>query len=445
MDNNSKSVIEYERALLGIFITSPDEFDKVKGALLAEDFFDERNRIVFQALEDLTEQGFAVEVTPIIQIIQNNGGLKKIGGQEYIDLLISEAGLRTNVRKFAEAITEKSRMRQVIAEIDSLQDEIKKKNLSADEVLQKVEMDIISNTRNESKAGFKSAKLVVEEVMEELEKKLSGELVSGIPSGFADLDKVTGGFHEGELIILAARPSMGKTALALNIAANVAKDKSVAFFSLEMGAKSLATRVIGFTGFLTSGKLQKPSLMTTSDRQKFGIATEKVSKLNINFNDASGIKLSEMVWLAKRLKKNKGLDMIVIDYLQLISAGGNGNDRQNEVATISRTLKKLARELNIPIIALSQLSRKVEQRESKVPMMSDLRESGAIEQDADLIAFVYREAYYNNKETDTENNEQQKIQVIIGKHRNGPTGVVNLSFVPQYGLFMNAPKEKINE
>lgn len=437
---SNTNVVEYERALLGAVLVDKESFDKAKGLLATEDFYDDRNKIVFQAIDDSSEQGFSIEPTPIIKLISEEGNLEKIGGPDYIDLLISDAGLSSNVLKFAEEIFEKARMRQVLLEINSLQSEIDSKNMSADEVLEQVEMNIISNQRDSSKSEFKSAKEVVKEVMEDIAKKLAGEMISGLPTEFAKLDEITGGFHKGDLIILAARPSMGKTALALNMAANIAKEKHVAFFSIEMPSKQLVNRIIGFTGNLPSKKIQKPEYMTQSDRHKFTLATEATSKLSLHLDDSPGIRLSELVWKAKRLKKNIGLDIIFIDYLQLISAGGNSDNRQAEVSAISRTLKKLARELEIPIIALSQLSRKVEQRESKVPMMSDIRESGAIEQDADLIAFVYREDYYKPKDGDEDHSKEQKTQIIIGKHRNGPTGVVNLSFNPECGLFLDGIK-----
>lgn len=435
---NKNQVIEYEKAILGAILVNKESFDKAKGILSAEDFYDLKNKIVFQAIEDAEQQGFSIEPTPIIEIITKEGNLEKIGGSDYFDVLISEAGLDANILKFAEAIVESSRMRSVIVEIDAIQETIKKKRLSADEVLEQVEMNIISNSREGSKAEFKTAKEVVKETMEEISKKLAGEMISGIPTEFKSLDKILGGLNKGDLFILAARPSMGKTALALNIASNVAKNSSVAFFSIEMPNKALMNRIISAKGRISSRKIQEPNNLTTSEMAKLDIASQSSSKLNLHLDDSPGIKLAELVWKAKRLKKNKGLDLIIIDYLQLLTVGSNSSDnRQAEVSVISRTLKKLARELDIPIIALSQLSRKVESRESKVPMMSDIRESGAVEQDADIIAFVYREAYYKSKDLNETSNEQQETKIIISKHRNGATGTVRLSFEPEYGIFLD--------
>ena len=439
--NNSE---ELESALLGSLIVNKGSFERVRGLITSDDFFNPKHKIVFQAIEDIVENGFTVERAPLIKRISDDKNLEKIGGIDYIDLLMAEAGLQSNIQKFVEKIVEESRMREVVAEIKAIQDDINKKNLSADEILQQVEMNIISNTRDVKLTQFKTAKEIVKEVLHEIEMKLNGKMISGIPTEFKDLDEITGGLHRGDLIILAARPSMGKTAFALNLAANIAKKKSVAIFSIEMPSKQLISRVIGSLGYLPSSMIQRPELMSESQKRKFSIATDKIEKLNLHIDDSPGIKLGELVWKAKRLKKNKGLDVIVIDYLQLITTAANGENRQAEVSAISRTLKKLARELEVPIIALSQLSRKVEQRDKKVPMMSDIRESGAIEQDADLIAFLYREAYYKEKDA-KDNGGPQTTDLIISKHRNGATGVVKMSFVPEYGLFMDKVKGEEDE
>lgn len=445
MNNKSSKyhAVEYERSLLGTILVEHSMIDKVKGYISPNDFYDERNKVTFQAIEDLSDQGFSIETTPILKLLENEGNTG-IVNDEYLSLLISEAGLPQNISKYMETIVEKSKMRDVIVELDALKSEIDKKHLSADDVLEQVEMNIISNARDSKVTEFKDAKTIVQEVLKEIDLKLSGKMASGIPTEFTKLDKTTGGLHKGDFIIVAARPSMGKTAFALNLAANVSKKKHVGIFSIEMSSTQLMNRVIGFTGFLSSSKIQKPEYMTDSEKKKLSIATDKVEKLKLYIDDTPGIKLAELVWKAKRLKKNRGLDLIIIDYLQLISIGNGSDNRQAEVSVISRTLKKLARELEIPIIALSQLSRKVEQRESKIPMMSDLRESGAIEQDADIITFLYREAYYESKETDAANQEQT-TQLIIGKHRNGPTGVIKLSFNPDYGLFLDEIKGDIND
>lgn len=439
----NKSSEEFERALLGTILANKNAFDKIKGLIVSDDFYEKKNKIVFQAIDDIVEKGFVVEMAPIIKELKETDRLGVIGGEEYLNILLSFSGIKSNLQKFAEGIVEKSRMRQVAREINSIQAALKEQNLSADELLDRVETDIISSTRNGSNSDFRSAKEVVVDVIDEMNKKLAGEITSGMPSGYKELDKILGGFHKGDLFVLAARPSMGKTALALNIAANVARDKTVAFFSVEMASSQLINRIIGFTAYLESHKISDPRLMTQTDKQKYSSATNKIKNMKLYMDDSPGIKINELVWKARRLKKNIGIDMIIIDYLQLLSAGGKTDNRQAEVSLISRTLKKLARELEVPVIALSQLSRKVEQRESKIPMMSDIRESGAIEQDADIIGFVYREDYYNNNKEEV-SQEHQLTKIIIGKHRNGPTGVANLSFDAKCGLFLDAVKKEFN-
>lgn len=442
---NKYNVVEYENSLLGAILVEPEKFEKIKGLIVAKDFYDVRNQIVFQAIDDISEQGFAlIEPTPIIKLLKNENNLEKIGGPHYLDHLISEAGLHQNIPNYIENIIEKARMRDVIAELDYIKKEIDGKHLSADDVLEHVESNIIANSRDSKVTDFKDAKSIIDDVLKEIELKLSGKITSGIPTEFTQLDKATGGLHKGDFIIIAARPSMGKTAFALNLAANISKTKHVGIFSIEMSSKQLMNRILGFTGFIPTSKIQKPEYLSDSENRKLSIATDKLEKYNLYIDDTPGIKLAEIVWKSKRLKKNKGLDLIIIDYLQLISTGSSNENRQAEVSVISRTLKKLARELEIPIIALSQLSRKVEQRESKIPIMSDLRESGAIEQDADIIAFLYREAYYASKDNEALN-QAQETKLIIGKHRNGPTGTIKLSFNPDYGLFLDEIKGANND
>ena len=438
MKNNKNDVIDYEIALLGTIIKSNKAFDKAKEIILHSDFLDSKHQIIFLAIEKAVKQGYALEEKPIIKILKEENNFEKIGGEEYINYLISEAGLFKNITNYAKSIIEASRLREVHSKVKSILSKMDSEKISADEVLEKVEMEIISSARDTKVTEFKPVEEIVQTVIQEIHDKLSGKLVTGIKTDYKLLDKMTTGLHKGDLFILASRPSMGKTALALNIASNIAQDKNVAFFSVEMPSKQIINRLIGLMGFLPSYKIQDPKFMTESDKQKFTIATEKIKNLNFYIDDSPGIKLSELVWKAKRLNKTSKIDLIIIDYLQLISSSHSKNlNRQNEVAIISKTLKKLARELEIPVIALSQLSRQVEKRESKVPLMSDIRESGAIEQDADLIAFVYREAYYQSKVEKNENNDPQKVQIIISKHRNGPTGVVELLFNPNYGLFLD--------
>ena len=439
MKNSDKNdVIDYEKALLGTIIKSNKAFDKAKEIILHTDFLDVKHRMIFLAIETAVNRGYSLEEKPIIKILKEEKKIELIGGEEYINYLISEAGLFGNITNYAKTIIEASRLRKVHSQVKSILSKMDDEKISADEVLEKVEMEIISSARDARVSQFKPIEKIIQDVIQEIYDKLSGKKITGIKTGYKFLDQMITGLHKGDLFILASRPSMGKTALALNIASNIAKNKNVAFFSVEMSSKLIINRLIGLTGFLPSYKIQDPKFMTESDKQKLSLASEKIKSLKFYIDDSPGIKLSELVWKAKRLNKVSKIDIIIIDYLQLINASHSTNlNRQAEVATISRTLKKLARELEVPIIALSQLSRQVEKRESKIPLMSDIRESGAIEQDADLIAFIYREAYYKPKTEKNNNNDPQKVQIIISKHRNGPTGSVDLLFNPNYGLFLD--------
>lgn len=435
MENNQ--VVELEKALIGAILVNEKAFHNVKGRLAADDFFDNKNKIIFQAISNVYDKGFEdIELAPIVNELLKNKQLDQIGGEEYLAVLMNQPGLESNITKYMQEISSKADLRRVKDRLSKIQKELETStNANADDVLERLEVEVLNTTRGTDVKEFVDAKTGINETIADLERKAAGEQVSGITVDLPSLDKMTGGFQKGDLIILAARPSMGKTALALNMAANASKRNNVAFFSLEMPMVQLYNRILSATAFIDGNKFRESKLLTDNEWKKITFAKEQIEKMNLYIDDTAGIKLSELVWKAKKLHKNKGLDFIVIDYLQLIvaSSGGSDDNRQAEVSAISRTLKKLARDLNIPVIALSQLSRKVEQREDKRPMMSDLRESGAIEQDADLIAFVYRENYYKKQE---EKDEKEMTDVIIAKHRNGAIGTVRLFFKPEHGLFI---------
>lgn len=438
----TNEAISYERGLLGLALVDESTIDKMVLYLSAEDFFDLKNKQIFLAMSSIREQGFQVEHAPVLKWLQENEKSTQVN-EEYLTMLETEACLPNNVQKFMEAIVEKSRMRQVETELAKITDKLKNSNMTSDDVVSQIEADILSTARSEKQHTFRPANELIEEALEKLNQRMNGEISSGIRTGYAEFDEFVGGFKEGALIILAARPAMGKTALALNMAANIAKTKSVAFFSIEMSSVEIINRVIGFRSYTSGDKIANPKkFMSSADYQKVMLAKKEIEKLNLHVDDSPNNTLSEMVWKAKQLKKNKGLDIVFIDYLQLINMGTKTESRQNEVSIISRTLKKLAREIEAPVVALSQLSRKVEMRESKVPMMSDIRESGAIEQDADLIAFVYRDDYYKAiaQEDVEEIKDDQVTSIIIGKNRSGPTGKVDLIFETKVGLFIDKPK-----
>ena len=431
--------IKLEKALLGLILVNPSSINKIRGFIIANDFFDQKNRIIFSAFIDMMDEGSEIETTLLIHRLEKNNNLKKIGGDLYISELIESAGMESNITKYIKEIADKSQLRKVKKVVGEIQAEIDKSSADASVILEQVEQGILSATRDTKQKDFEDAKSVVDSSLKRIEERASQEGISGLVTEIPSLDVMTSGLQKGDLIIIAARPSMGKTAFALNLAANVSKLNTVAFFSLEMPAEQLMNRILSFTGFIDGHKLKDSNKLTSDDWKKLYVASSKAKNLNLYIDDSAGVKLAELVWKAKKLAKNVGLDMIVIDYMQLITVGsGSSDNRQAEVSAISRTLKMLARELEIPVIALSQLSRKVEQRENKTPMMSDLRESGAIEQDADIIMFLYREVYYNKEER---NKKHQGTDVIIAKHRNGAIGTIKLSFNPTIGLFTDTGKE----
>ena len=437
-----KSVVNLENALLGAILVDENLFNlKIKGRLVANDFLDKNNQVLFKAISEIHEKGFdQIEIPALMQTLELNKEIEKIGGENYIAKLMSQPALNTNVDNYIQEIASQSNLREIKVKFNQVKKELDQKNAgSAEEVLEKFENDFLGMARGTKIKDFINSKSGVNVAIKNIEKKAAGEIVSGVPVDLPSIDKMTGGFQNGDLVIIAARPSMGKTALALNMAVNAATKKNVAFFSLEMSSIQLFNRILSFTAFIDGNKIRESSKLSDNEWKKIYLAKEKISKLNLFVDETSGIKLSELIWKAKRLHKNIGLDFIVIDYLQLITTSSKSDNRQSEVTLISSSLKKLARELEVPVIALSQLSRKVESRESKIPMMSDLRESGSIEQDADLVAFVYRESYYKKVEERTE--DKEITDFIISKHRNGAVGNVKLYFKPEHGLFIEKGKD----
>lgn len=434
MENNH-SVIDIEKSLLGLILIEKKAIVKVRGLLVPADFFDKRNAIIFQSFNNLLDQNSEIELPLLLADINKNNLMSQAGGIDYISSLVSEAGLFANIDSYVKAIADKSQLRKVQNVLKGLNKEVDKNDADAEILLEKVEQEILSATRDVQSKDFRTSKDVISSAIFDIEQRSTSKGLTGIPSEYPSLDKITSGFQNGDLIILAARPSMGKTAFALNLAANAAKAHKVAVFSLEMPSEQLFKRILGFTSFVDGYKITNPSLMGKDDFNKIYAAEERIKDLEIFVDDSPGLKLSELMWKARKLNKNVGIDLIVIDYLQLLTVGNtaSNSNRQAEVALISRTLKQLARELNIPVIALSQLSRDVEKRENKTPMMSDLRESGAIEQDADIIAFLYRDAYYHPEKH--EDKKHQQTDIIISKHRNGAIGKVQLTFNPNLGLF----------
>lgn len=426
-----------ERSLLGSMLISKDACHEIMALATKDDFYLDSHRILFEAMEAINRHGNPVDVTTVTSYLKDKNLLNKIGGVDYL-LELSESVPTTSHSPFyLKILNEKSLLRKLIKEATEIINSAYEDVGNINDYIGNVEKNFLSVTRDRNAGEFKDVKSVIQNVTDRLImlQKLDGR-ISGVKSGYYDLDNVTSGFQKGDLIILAARPSVGKTAFALNIAYNVSlkSDEAVAVFSLEMPAEQLIQRIICAAGSLNNDSLRSGAILKENN-ERYYAAAEKVSKCNLYIDDTPGIRVGEIAAKCRRLKKDHGLKLVIIDYLQLISGSSNSREsRQQEVSDISRQLKMLARELEVPVIALSQLSRSVEKRDNKRPQLSDLRESGAIEQDADIVSFLHREDYQNaQKAAET----QGLTEVMIAKHRNGETRDVQLIFLKQYSKFAN--------
>lgn len=438
-----------EQSVLGAMFLSKYAVEKATEKLTKNSFYDEKNGIIFQVLADLTDKKVPIDLTTVTGELNQIKKLKEIGNVEYLTEIINVVPTATNVESYIKIVEDTFMLRSVIdtsTEIATLAYEYEGE---VAEVLDQVEQKIVKIIRNRRSSEFRSIQEVLGDVQKNLEKlsESKGE-ITGIPTGWYELDKLTAGLHENQLIILAARPAMGKTAFALNLATNVAvnTDKTVAIFSLEMGAEQLANRIISSLGQIEGAKLSSGNLLN-NDWKRVTEARSQLSKAKLFISDDAGVTVGDIKSKCRRLATSEdGLDLVIIDHLQLLTMGGNyGNNRQAEITDISRSLKKMAMELNIPVIALAQLSRGVESREDKRPKMSDLRESGSIEQDADIVALLYRDDYYQLPKDSSESADPSLSELIIGKHRNGPTGKIDLLFRKKTSTFLNFIKDNKGE
>ena len=376
----------------------------------------------------------------MITRLQDSDELHMVGGADYILKLSDTAVSQANSAHYIELIKSRAHLRRLIETAEAIAEDAYHVDQELDDVMDQAERSILQITRSRKATEFKSSKEVISNVIQELTKLRSfSDHVTGIKTGY-DLDKMTNGFQRGDLIILAARPAMGKTAFALNLAMRAAQFNSgaVAIFSLEMPAEALMKRIMSARSEVESFKLRSGN-MSDEDFNRINEAAADLSGTKLFIDDSSNIKIAEIYSKCRKLKSEHGLDMVVIDYLQLISGSSrsSGDNRQQEISEISRSLKGLAREMECPVIALSQLSRAVEQRPNKHPMLSDLRESGSIEQDADIVMFLYREDYYNKDKTEEEQNLPERTEINLAKHRNGATGNVDLAFSKSISAFYN--------
>lgn len=426
--------IEAEQAVLGAIFLQPASLTLASEVLIPEDFYRAAHQKIYNAMLDLSDKGEPVDLVTVTTELADVNLLEEIGGVSYLSDLANSVPTAANIEYYSKIVEEKSILRRLIRTATTIAQDGYSREDEVEVVLNEAEKTIMEVAQRKNAGAFKNIKDVLVETYDNIEllHDNKGD-VTGIPTGFTELDRMTAGFQRNDLIIVAARPSVGKTAFALNIAQNVATktDENVAIFSLEMGADQLVMRMLCAEGNIDAQRLRTGSL-TSDDWGKLTMAMGSLSNSGIYIDDTPGIRVSEIRSKCRRLKQEAGLGMILIDYLQLIQGSGRSDNRQQEVSEISRTLKELARELKVPVIALSQLSRGVEQRQDKRPMMSDIRESGSIEQDADIVAFLYRDDYY-----DKESENKNIIEIIIAKQRNGPVGTVSLAFVKEYNKFVN--------
>lgn len=427
--------IEAEQAVLGAIFLEPDALMLASEILVPEDFYRSSHQKIFQSMLRLSEKGEPVDLVTVTKDLADAKILEEVGGVSYLSDLAGSVPTAANIEYYAKIVEEKSILRRLIRTATAIAQEGYNREDDVETLLTEAEKSIMEVAQRRKAGLFQNIKDILVRTYDKIEMlhNRKGE-ITGIPTGFSELDRMTAGFQRNDLIIVAARPSVGKTAFALNIAQNVATktDENVAIFSLEMGAEQLVMRMLCAEGNIDAQNLRTGNL-TPDDWGKLTMAMGSLSNAGIYIDDTPGIRVSDIRAKCRRLKQEKGLGLIIIDYLQLIQGSGrNRENRQQEVSEISRSLKALARELEVPVIALSQLSRSVEQRQDKRPMMSDIRESGSIEQDADIVAFLYRDDYYN-----TESENKNIIEIIIAKQRNGPVGTVQLAFVKEYNKFVN--------
>jgi replicative DNA helicase len=427
--------IDAEQAVLGGLMLAPESWDRIADRLVEDDFYRRDHRLIFRAIGELSHKGMPYDAVTLGDWFQSQDLTDLVGGADYVIELANATPSAANIVAYADIVREKSVLRQLIdAGTEIAGDAFQPEGRGSQELLESAEQKVfhIAEAGARGRKGFVPVRKAVTEAFQILHQRYENkDAVTGVASGFADLDAMTAGLQPSDLIIVAARPSMGKTALAVNMAeyAALRAKKAVAIFSMEMSASQLAFRLISSLGRINQQHLRTGDL-AEEEWPRVTSAISMLTDAKIFIDDTPALSPGDLRARARRLKREHDLGLIVIDYLQLMQVPGNKENRATEISEISRGLKALAKELDIPVIALSQLNRSLEQRTDKRPLMADLRESGAIEQDADVILFIYRDEYYN-----PESPEKGSAEIIIGKQRNGPTGVVKLAFLGQYTKF----------
>lgn len=433
--------LEAEQAVLCSMFLSKYALNNASENLVMEDFYFDKNAKIFKVMTDLHEKNVAIDVTTVTNELNTKEWLVQAGGVEYLSEIVTSLATAANVDEYINIVHEKALLRKLINESTNIITDAYNAKDEVNDLLDSAEKKILNVVKNRRSSEFKKIQEVLFKAQSDLEflSKNKGD-ITGLATNFIDYDRLTKGLHPNELIILAARPGVGKTAFALNLATNVAmnSNSTVAIFTLEMAAEQLAMRMISSIGKIEMNKLKSGNL-AHEDLKRFNEAISRLAETKIYIDDTAGITIGEIRSKCRRLASSPdGLSLVIIDYLTLIQGSSRySGNRQQEVSEISRSLKTMALELGVPVIALAQLSRNVEGRENKRPILSDLRESGSIEQDADIVAFLYRDDYY----ADDKSNPTSDIELIIAKHRSGPPGTINLKFQKNFSNFVNVVLE----
>lgn len=425
--------LEAEQSILGALLIDWNALSEVSGRLRTDAFYLEKHREIYDAIMSLYEESLPVDIITVSDELQRRGTLDKIGGVDYIAQLSGSVLTTANISHYVSIIEDKALLRNLIKESGKIMDMCYQGTMEGTDVLSEAEKGIFDIAQGLNRTGLEPINSLLDKTFSKLEElSMNKGDLTGVPSGFIDLDRKTSGFQNSDLILVAARPAMGKTSFVLNIAVNAALRKyPVAIFSLEMSRIQLVNRILSLEATVELEKMRTGKL-DSEDWKKIGYSLGPLAKAPIYIDDNASTTTMEMMSKLRKLKLEKGLGLVIIDYLQLMESRKKTENRQQEISEISRSLKIMAKELNVPVIALSQLSRAPEQRADHRPILSDMRESGAIEQDADMVMFLYRDDYYN------EDSEKKNIvEVIIAKHRNGSTGTVELAWLPEYTKFGN--------
>ena len=433
------SSLESEQCIIGSILLEGDTINNVMDIVASEDFYSSSHKVIFDSMKELNEERTPIDIVTVSEKLKSKGYLEDVGGVNYLTSTTTMVPTTSNVKTYAEIVKQKSVLRNLIKVSNDIIDLGYSQDEDIDEILNQAEKKIFDISQDRVTSDFKSIDSVLTDVYSLIEEVYSsGSEITGLNTGFSDLNKKLGGLQKSDLILVAARPGMGKTAFALNLVANTAiKSKaSVAVFSLEMSKEQLVQRLISAQSNVPLGNITKGRI-ADDEWKKIMDAMKVLSSSRIYIDDTPGIKVSEIRSKCRKLKMEKGLDMVMIDYLQLMEADGKNESRQQEVSKISRSLKILAKEMNCPVIALSQLSRNTESGKDHMPKLSDLRDSGAIEQDADIVMFIYRDEYYNGMDTEKKN----IADIKIAKNRHGETCDIELVWIGEIQKFKDRLRE----